>query len=66
MCNYYKFCISNFVSSSNRLQNLVTFASSNGASTSSRTHIGDGFVKKTAKISDNAVKACSPPDKVID
>ena len=55
------------VSSSNKLQNLVTFASSSGASTSSNTHIGDGLVKKTANIRDKAVKACSPPDKrVID
>ena len=55
------------VSSSNKLQNLVTFASSKGASTSSKTQIGEGFVKKTAKIKDNAVNACSPPDnKVID
>ena len=55
------------VSSSNKLQNLVTLASSNGASTSSKTQIGDGFVKNTAKTSDNAVSACSPPDnKVID
>ena len=38
------------VNSSSRLQNLVTFASSNGASTSSKTHIGDGLVKNTAKI----------------
>ena len=51
-----------FVSSSSKLQNLVTFASSKGASTSSKTQIGDGFVKKTAKIKDNAVSACSPPD----
>ena len=55
------------VRSSNRLQNLVTFASSKGASTSSNTQIGAGFVKKTAKIRDKAVKACSPPDNnVID
>ena len=56
-----------FISSSSKLQNLVTFASSNGASTSSNTQIGDGFVKNTAKIRDKAVSACSPPDnKVID
>ena len=56
-----------FVSSSNKLQNLVTFASSSGASTSSSTQIGEGLVKKTAKISYRAVNACSPPDnKVID
>ena len=55
------------INSSRRLQNLVTFASSSGASTSSSTHIGDGLVKNTAKIRDRAVKACSPPDsKVID
>ena len=56
-----------FVSSSSKLQNLVTFASSRGASTSSNTQIGDGLVKKTAKINESAVSACSPPDnKVID
>ena len=56
-----------FISSSSKLQNLVTLASSSGASTSSRTQIGDGFVKNTAKIKDKAVRACSPPDnKVID
>ena len=50
-----------------KLQNLSTFASSSGASTSSRIQIGDGLVKKTANISDKAVNACSPPDnKVID
>ena len=48
------------VSSSRRLQNLVTLASSKGASTSSKTQIGDGFDKKTAKIRDSAVSACSP------
>ena len=56
-----------FVRSSNNPQNLVTFASSSGASTSSRTQIGDGFTKNTANTKDKAVKACSPPDnKVID
>ena len=56
-----------FVSSSSKLQNLVTLASSNGASTSSKTQIGDGLVRKTAKTKDKAVKACSPPDsRVID
>ena len=45
----------------------MTFASSRGASTSSNTQIGDGLVKKTAKINESAVSACSPPDnKVID
>ena len=39
-----------FVSSSSKLQNLVTLASSNGASTSSSTQIGDGLDKKTAKV----------------
>ncbi|GIS77753.1 MAG: hypothetical protein CM1200mP13_11120 [Candidatus Pelagibacterales bacterium] len=38
------------ISSSSKLQNLVTLASSSGASTSSNTHIGEGFVKNTAKI----------------
>ena len=53
--------------SSSKEQNLVTLASSRGASTSSKTHIGDGFTKNTAKIKDNAVSACSPPEsKVID
>ena len=56
-----------FVNSSNNEQNLVIFASSSGASTSSKTQIGEGLVKKTAKINDNAVKAYSPPDNnVID
>ena len=56
-----------FVNSLRRLQNLVTFASSSGASTSSRTHIGDGLLKNTANIKDRAVSACSPPDSnVID
>ena len=50
-----------FINSSSRLQNLVTLASSSGASTSSNTHIGDGFVKNTAKIKERAVNACSPP-----
>ena len=44
-----------FVSSFNRLQNLVTLASSSGASTSSSTQIGDGLVRNTANIRDNAV-----------
>ena len=51
-----------FISSSRRLQNLVTLASSRGASTSSNTQIGEGLVKNTAKIKDRAVRACSPPD----
>ena len=56
-----------FVNSSRSPQNLVTFASSKGASTSSKTQIGEGLTQKTAKIKDKAVKACSPPDnKVID
>ena len=55
------------VNSSNKEQNLVTLASSRGASTSSKIQIGAGLVKNTAKTSDNAVKACSPPDNnVID
>ena len=45
-----------FVNSFRRLQNLVTFASSSGASTSSNTQIGEGLVKNTANIKDNAVK----------
>ena len=53
------------VSSSNKPQNLVTLASSKGASTSSKTHIGEGFTKKTAKIKDKAVSACSPPDNNV-
>ena len=56
-----------FVNSLRREQNLVTLASSKGASTSSKIQIGAGLVKKTAKTKDKAVKACSPPDnKVID
>ena len=55
------------VNSSSNAQNLVTLAASRGASTSSKTQIGEGFTKKTAKTRDKAVKACSPPDKrVID
>ena len=55
------------INSSRRLQNLVTLASSSGASTSSNTQIGDGLVKKTAKINDKTVKAYSPPNnKIID
>ncbi len=46
---------------SSRSQYRSTFASSRGASTSSRTQIGEGFVRKTAKISAVAVSACSPP-----
>ena len=65
--NNYKFCFSNFCQFIKQPQNLVTLASSKGASTSSKTQIGDGLTKKTAKIKDSAVKACSPPDnKVID
>ena len=44
-----------FVNSSNRAQNLVTLASSSGASTSSKIQIGAGLVKKTANIRDKAV-----------
>ena len=43
----------------------MTFASSRGASTSSNTQIGDGLVKKTAKINESAVSACSPPDNKV-
>ena len=42
-----------FVSSSNNPQNRVTLASSNGASTSSKTQIGEGFTKKTANTKDS-------------
>jgi ABC-type lipoprotein export system ATPase subunit len=45
------------VSSSNKEQNLVTFASSKGASTSSKTQIGEGLTKNTANIKERAVKA---------
>ena len=44
------------------VQNRSTLASSQGASTSSRTHTGAGLVRNTAKIKAIAVKACSPPD----
>ena len=37
-------------------------ASSNGASTSSRTQKGDGLIRKIAKIRAMAVRAFSPPD----
>ena len=46
-----------FVSSSKSEQKRVTFASSNGASTSSRTQIGEGLVKNIANTNDKAVKA---------
>ena len=51
--------------SSTRLQKRSTLVSSSGASTSSRTHIGAGFDKKTANKSDNAVNACSPPESNV-
>ena len=47
------------------MQNLSTFVSSNGASTSSRTQIGAGFDRNTANKRDNAVSACSPPDNKL-
>ena len=59
--NKFSFC--DVLSSSKNEQKRVTFASSNGASTSSKTQIGEGFVKKIANTKDKAVKACSPPDK---
>ena len=43
------------VKSSRSPQNLVTLASSSGASTSSNTQIGDGLVRNTAKIRDKAL-----------
>ena len=43
----------------------MTLASSNGASTSSNTHIGEGLTRNTANIKESAVKACSPPDKSV-
>ena len=56
-----------FVNSSNSVQNLVTLASSSGASTSSKTHIGEGLTRNTAKINERAVNACYPPESnVID
>ena len=67
MGNNNKFCFSNFYEFIQEITKRVTFASSKGASTSSRTHIGEGLVKKTAKIKDKAVSACSPPERrVID
>ena len=48
--------------SRSKSQNLTTFESSSGASTSSKTQIGAGLVKNTAKIMASAVSACSPPD----
>ena len=44
--NNNKFSIIIFVKSSNKPQNLVTLASSKGASTSSKTQIGEGLTKK--------------------
>ena len=56
-----------FVSSSSNAQNLVTLASSKGASTSSKTQIGEGLTKKLQILKIKLVRACSPPDsKVID
>ena len=49
--------------SSNRSQNLATFVSSNGASTSSKMHKGEGLERNTANNKDIAVKAFSPPDR---
>ena len=46
-------------------ENLPTFVSSRGASTSSKMQIGAGLDKKTANKSDKAVKACSPPDNKL-
>ena len=51
------------VISSSRVQKRSTLASSRGASTSSKTHMGAGFVKNTPKRSASAVNACSPPDR---
>ena len=42
-------------------QNRSTLLSSRGASTSSKTQIGAGFVKNAENIKANAVRACSPP-----
>jgi cation transporter-like permease len=53
--------VSRTMSDSN-MQNRSTLMSSSGASTSSSTHTGAGLQRNTAKISDNAVSACSPPD----
>ena len=44
------------VRSSSNPQNLVTFASSKGASTSSKTQMGDGFTKKTANTNDKQLE----------
>ena len=43
-------------------QKRSTLLSSRGASTSSRTQIGAGFVKNAENIKARAVKACSPPE----
>ena len=48
--------------SESKLQNFKVLESSKGASTSSKIQIGLGFAIKTAKISDNAVSVCSPPE----
>ena len=48
---------------STSLQSLSAFASSSGASTSSRTQIGAGFERNAAKINAIAVNACSPPER---
>ena len=47
---------------SSRSHSRSTLASSSGASTSSSTQTGAGWQRNTAKISESAVSACSPPE----
>ena len=59
-----KACIRIFDNSRRVEQKRSTLLSSRGASTSSRTQIGAGFVKNAENIKARAVKACSPPEVV--
>ena len=52
-----------------RARDVQTFFAdlSTGAHSPSKTQIGEGLTRKTAKTNDKAVKACSPPERrVID
>src|SRR3989304_5566889 len=46
-----------------KLFKRIRFASSRGASTSSRRQKGEGFIRKTEKSSEIKVRAFSPPER---
>ena len=48
-----------------KVQKRSTLLSSSGASTSSSTQMGAGFVKNTANKTASAVSACSPPSLTL-